>query len=282
MSCQRFGLFAARQFLWRCELFCSEARSGIADSRVQCSVQSWVACVENASQNTAIAAKNELGESTSLAVLDGMALVLESDEQRSLRIRHVLGAVLETEVAIAGAWPVGARRQGQLCIDENAVAMTSTAYSVHRIPMGLLPITVQGDAAGAVGPRPRPLRGERRGRVGKRKSSQRPLSSRPAPNVATTGWLPRKPRTTRSFVTTVRNIRLTLEEATFREVRVLAAERGLSVSAFLRRELASLVERQRGYAKAREAAVRRLRRGRSLLGGKLASREELHDRAKRR
>ena len=79
-----------------------------------------------------------------------------------------------------------------------------------------------------------------------------------------------------------RNITVALDEETLREARVLAAQRGLSVSAFLRREIAGLVERQRGYAKARDAAVRRLRRGQSLGGGKLPSREELHDRAKLR
>ena len=83
-------------------------------------------------------------------------------------------------------------------------------------------------------------------------------------------------------VSTARNITLTLDEETLREARVLAAQRGLSVSAFLRSELAGLVERQRGYAKARDAAVRRLRRGQSLGGGKLAARDELHDRAKLR
>jgi hypothetical protein len=83
-------------------------------------------------------------------------------------------------------------------------------------------------------------------------------------------------------LTTPRNITLALDEDTLREARVLAAQRGLSVPAFLRSELAGLVERQRGYAKAREAAVRRLQRGQSLGGGKLPSREELHDRAKLR
>jgi hypothetical protein len=83
-------------------------------------------------------------------------------------------------------------------------------------------------------------------------------------------------------VATARNITLTLDDEILREARVLAARRGLSVSAFLRTELANLVERQRGYAKAREAALQRLRRGQSLGGGKLASREELHDRAKLR
>jgi Ribbon-helix-helix protein, copG family len=79
-----------------------------------------------------------------------------------------------------------------------------------------------------------------------------------------------------------RNITLTLDEETLREARVLAAQRGLSVSAFLRLELANLVERQRGYTKARNSALIRLRRGQSLGGGKPVPREELHDRAKLR
>jgi hypothetical protein len=83
-------------------------------------------------------------------------------------------------------------------------------------------------------------------------------------------------------VSTARNITLTLDAETLREARILAAERGLSVSAFLRKELAGLVERQRGYESAKASASRRLRRGQSLGGGKLATRDELHDRAKLR
>lgn len=83
-------------------------------------------------------------------------------------------------------------------------------------------------------------------------------------------------------VSTARNITLTVDEETLREARVLAAQRGLSVSAFLRAEIAGLVERQRGYAKARESALARLKRGQRLGGGKLPSRDELHDRAKLR
>lgn len=89
-------------------------------------------------------------------------------------------------------------------------------------------------------------------------------------------------------MSTARNITLTVDEETLREARVLAAERGLSVSAFLRQEVAGIVERQRGYTRARDAAVRRLKRGQSLGGGKLPSRDqlhardELHDRAKLR
>jgi len=83
-------------------------------------------------------------------------------------------------------------------------------------------------------------------------------------------------------VSTARNITLSLDEEILREARVLAAERGMSVSAFLREGLADLVERQRGYAKARESALRRLARGRSLGGDRLPSREDLHDRDKLR
>ena len=84
------------------------------------------------------------------------------------------------------------------------------------------------------------------------------------------------------YVSTARNITLTLDEETLREARVLAAQRGLSVSAFLRLELASLVERQRGFERAKAAAAKRLQRGHALGGGKLPTRDELHDRAKLR
>jgi len=83
-------------------------------------------------------------------------------------------------------------------------------------------------------------------------------------------------------VSTARNITLTLDEETLREARVLAAQRGLSVSAFLRLELAGLVERQRGFDRAKASAAKRLKRAQALGGGKLPIREELHDRAKLR
>lgn len=85
-----------------------------------------------------------------------------------------------------------------------------------------------------------------------------------------------------AYVSTARNITLTIDEDTLREARVLAAQRGLSVSAFLRLELAGLVERQRGFERAKASAVKRLRRGHALGGGKLPTRDELHDRAKLR
>jgi hypothetical protein len=83
-------------------------------------------------------------------------------------------------------------------------------------------------------------------------------------------------------VSTARNITLTLDEETLRGARVLAASRGVSVSALLRTELARLVGRQQGYEKARASAKRRLERGQAMGGGRLVSREDLHDRAKLR
>ena len=79
-----------------------------------------------------------------------------------------------------------------------------------------------------------------------------------------------------------RNITLVLDDDILREAKILAAHEGLSVSAFLRRELSRLVEDQRGYARARAAAARRLSHGSALGGGKLPGREDLHDRAKLR
>jgi hypothetical protein len=79
-----------------------------------------------------------------------------------------------------------------------------------------------------------------------------------------------------------RNITLSLDDEILREAKILAAQQGLSVSAFLRRELSRLVEGQRGFVKARESAVRRLAHGASLGGGPFPSRDDLHDRAKLR
>jgi hypothetical protein len=79
-----------------------------------------------------------------------------------------------------------------------------------------------------------------------------------------------------------RNITLALDEEILQEARILAARENLSVSAFLRRELSRLVEDQRGYARARDVATRRLAHGLSLGAGTLPGREDLHDRGKLR
>lgn len=93
---------------------------------------------------------------------------------------------------------------------------------------------------------------------------------------------PGKLRDTRRIVAAARNITLSVDEEILVEARVLAAKEGLSVSGLLRRELVNLIERQRGYTKARESALRRLKRGHSLGVGTPLTREEAHDREKLR
>lgn len=75
-----------------------------------------------------------------------------------------------------------------------------------------------------------------------------------------------------------RNLTLALDEDTVRKVRVVAARRGLSVSALIREELARLAREHDEYQAARDAARSRITAGQRLGGGPLPSREELHDR----
>jgi plasmid stability protein len=77
-----------------------------------------------------------------------------------------------------------------------------------------------------------------------------------------------------------RNITLSLPEETLREVKVLAARRGTSVSALLSETLADLLVRESGYAAARERSLAALGQGRDLgTEGKIGwERDELHER----
>lgn len=77
-----------------------------------------------------------------------------------------------------------------------------------------------------------------------------------------------------------RNITLSLPEETLREVKVLAARRGTSVSALLSETLADLLVRESGYAAARERSLAALGRGCDLgTKGEIDwDRDELHER----
>jgi hypothetical protein len=77
-----------------------------------------------------------------------------------------------------------------------------------------------------------------------------------------------------------RNITLSLPEETLREVKVLAARRGTSVSALLSQTLADLIASESGFAAARERSLAALGRGWDLgTGGKIGwDRDELHER----
>ena len=72
------------------------------------------------------------------------------------------------------------------------------------------------------------------------------------------------------------NITVALEQDLLRKARVLAAERGTSISRLLADELARLVNETEAYARARDAALAELDRG-LRLGGRPASRDALHE-----
>lgn len=73
---------------------------------------------------------------------------------------------------------------------------------------------------------------------------------------------------------------MSLPEEVLREAKVVAARRGTSVSALLAGALSELVERESGYAAARERSLAAMERGRDLgTQGEISwSRDELHER----
>ena len=76
------------------------------------------------------------------------------------------------------------------------------------------------------------------------------------------------------------NITLSLPEDDIRAAKILAASRGTSVSQLLARMLREMVERETGYAHARDRSVARLREGMDLgTGGHIDwSRDSVHER----
>ncbi len=77
-----------------------------------------------------------------------------------------------------------------------------------------------------------------------------------------------------------RNITLSLPEDVLREVKVVAARKGTSVSALLAGALSEIVERESGYAAAKERSLAALDAERDLgTGGEISwGRDELHER----
>lgn len=78
-----------------------------------------------------------------------------------------------------------------------------------------------------------------------------------------------------------RNVTLSLPEEVLREARVVAARRGTSISALLAGALSDLLERESGYATAKERSLAALDTRRDLgTGGEVRwSRDDLHERA---
>jgi hypothetical protein len=74
------------------------------------------------------------------------------------------------------------------------------------------------------------------------------------------------------------NVTLKLDSDLLREVRVLAAEQGSSISALLADRLEAMIRERKAFEKARRSALARLRDGLDLRWSPPTSRDELHER----
>ena len=74
------------------------------------------------------------------------------------------------------------------------------------------------------------------------------------------------------------NVTLKLDSDLLREVRVLAAEKGSSISALLADRLEAMIRERKAFEKARRTALARLGEGLDLRWRPPRSREELHER----
>jgi hypothetical protein len=74
------------------------------------------------------------------------------------------------------------------------------------------------------------------------------------------------------------NITLKIDADILREVRILAAEEGRSISALLTDRLEAIVRERKAFDKARRRALARLREGLDLQWTPPKSRDELHER----
>jgi hypothetical protein len=78
--------------------------------------------------------------------------------------------------------------------------------------------------------------------------------------------------------TSKQNVTVSLSVQTIRKARILAAKRSTSISGLLAEQIESLVGEDEAYERAAVSAIARMKRGFHLGGGRLASREELHER----
>jgi hypothetical protein len=74
------------------------------------------------------------------------------------------------------------------------------------------------------------------------------------------------------------NVTLKLDAGLLREIRVLAAEEGTSISALLATRLEQIVTERKSYDRARKRALARLREGLDFHWTPPRSRDELHER----
>jgi len=74
------------------------------------------------------------------------------------------------------------------------------------------------------------------------------------------------------------NVTLKLDADLLREARILAAERGSSISALLAEQLDALIRERKTFERARRRALARLRSGFDLRWTPPRSRDELYER----
>jgi hypothetical protein len=74
------------------------------------------------------------------------------------------------------------------------------------------------------------------------------------------------------------NITLKLDSDLLREIRILAAEDGTSISAMLASRLEEIVRQRKSYEQARKRALARLEKGMNLHWTPPRSRDELYER----
>lgn len=74
------------------------------------------------------------------------------------------------------------------------------------------------------------------------------------------------------------NITLRLSAHTLQKVRVLAAQRGTSISGLLTQQIEDMVKVDNAYERARDRELARLRSGQGFDGIERMTKEELHDR----
>jgi hypothetical protein len=82
-----------------------------------------------------------------------------------------------------------------------------------------------------------------------------------------------------NYVLTMKtNVTLKLDASLLREIRVLAAEEGTSISAMLAARLEQIVRERKSYDRSRRRALARLRDGMNLDWTPPQSRDELYER----
>ena len=77
------------------------------------------------------------------------------------------------------------------------------------------------------------------------------------------------------------NITLKIDTEILREIRIIAAEEGSSISGLLAAKLQELLRQRKSYARAKKSPLARLRNCRDLGWVRPASRDELHNRQDR-